>query len=420
MIHVDPAPLHELLQGVDVGGHARDEDATLLLGLLGDRQRVDVSERADAEVLERRLRGDDEPPPRRPRRQERHHDEHERGRAPAVDERGAERRGEAMVEDLLDEHRRDQRGDRHAERHHDREREAATELGALADPAPQDRPRALELRRDLDRVVGVRQELRGRGHQRSPRSYAWMIAAYPGMLSRSSSCGPVAFTTPSSRKITRSARPDRGQAIRDHDQGRGELAAERRQDVRLDRGVDRGRGVVEDQHPRLADQRPGERDPLPLAPREGVAALADDRVVALGQLADEPVGPRDQRRAHDLGLADLGVQGDVRCARSSRTGTTPGRRSRPRAGAPSDRPAGRRPRRPRSGPPRGRRAAPGAGRAWTCPRRSAPRAPPTPRARSGTRRRAGPASRRRGAARAPPPPRAALRATDRARPAARG
>ena len=52
----DPAPLGELRERVDVGGHAGDEHPALLLGLLRDREVVDVLERADAERHERLLR----------------------------------------------------------------------------------------------------------------------------------------------------------------------------------------------------------------------------------------------------------------------------------------------------------------------------------------------------------------------------
>ena len=57
------------------------------------------------------------------------------------------------------------------------------------------------------------------------------------------------------------------------------------EDVGLDGGVDRAGRVVEQQHPRVGQQRPGERDPLPLAAREGEPLLADDGVIALRQLA---------------------------------------------------------------------------------------------------------------------------------------
>ena len=45
-------------------------------------------------------------------------------------------------------------------------------------------------------------------------------------------------------------------------------------------GVDRGGRLVEDQDPRIDQQRPGDRDPLPLAARERLTSFADQRVVA--------------------------------------------------------------------------------------------------------------------------------------------
>ena len=47
--------------------------------------------------------------------------------------------------------------------------------------------------------------------------------------------------------------------------------------------VDRRGGVVEDQDPRVGEERPGQRDALALAARQREAPLADDGVVAVGQ-----------------------------------------------------------------------------------------------------------------------------------------
>ena len=77
-------------------------------------------------------------------------------------------------------------------------------------------------------------------------------------------------------------------------------------------GVDRGRGVVEHQHPRVGEHRPGQRDPLPLPAREREPALADERVVALGEALDERVHLRGPRRGQHLGLRRVGTAvGDV-------------------------------------------------------------------------------------------------------------
>ena len=73
---------------------------------------------------------------------------------------------------------------------------------------------------------------------------------------------------------------------------------ERGPDLVLLGRVDRRGRVVEDQHARVGEHRARDRDALPLPARQRVAVLADDRVVALGQLADELVGARELRGAH--------------------------------------------------------------------------------------------------------------------------
>ena len=71
-------------------------------------------------------------------------------------------------------------------------------------------------------------------------------------------------------------------------------------DPRLGRGVDRGGRVVEDQDPRVDDERARDREPLALAARERDAALADHRLVAVGQPLDELVRLGEPRRLADL------------------------------------------------------------------------------------------------------------------------
>jgi hypothetical protein len=67
--------------------------------------------------------------------------------------------------------------------------------------------------------------------------------------------------------------------------------------------VDRRGRVVQDDHRWFRDQRPSQGDALALAARQGQAALADDRVVAVGQEADEPVGLRRGGDRDDLLVA---------------------------------------------------------------------------------------------------------------------
>ena len=92
----------------------------------------------------------------------------------------------------------------------------------------------------------------------------------------------------------------------------GHEPLERGVDLLLDLHVDRRRGVVEHEDRRVDQQRAGDRDALALAARERVAALADDRVVALGQLPDEVVGAGRGRGRDDLVERRVGpAVGDV-------------------------------------------------------------------------------------------------------------
>ena len=84
-------------------------------------------------------------------------------------------------------------------------------------------------------------------------------------------------------------------------------------DLRLDPGIDRARGVVEDQDSRVAQQRPGQGDALALATRQGEAAFAYHGAVTLGQVADEAVGLGGACRRLHLGIAGVGAGiGNVR------------------------------------------------------------------------------------------------------------
>ncbi len=83
-------------------------------------------------------------------------------------------------------------------------------------------------------------------------------------------------------------------------------------DRRLGGVVDRRGGVVENQHPRGGEHRAGQRDALPLAAREREPALADQRVVALGQALDELRHLGRLRRGAHLLLGGVGAAvGDV-------------------------------------------------------------------------------------------------------------
>ena len=108
--------------------------------------------------------------------------------------------------------------------------------------------------------------------------------------------------------------PDGGLAVGDDDQGGvGAVggAAQRAQDPGLDLRVDRRGGVVEDQQPRPADQRPGQGDPLPLAARERGAALPQLGVERVGQGGDEAVALGGAQGCPDVLVGDVGAEGYV-------------------------------------------------------------------------------------------------------------
>src|SRR5690606_2376398 len=67
--------------------------------------------------------------------------------------------------------------------------------------------------------------------------------------------------------------------------------------------IERARRLVEQQDRRVLEERAGDRDALALAAREPHAALAEERVVALGQRANELVGGRRARGRLDLLVA---------------------------------------------------------------------------------------------------------------------
>jgi hypothetical protein len=69
-----------------------------------------------------------------------------------------------------------------------------------------------------------------------------------------------------------------------------------------------GRGrFIEDQDPRILEQYARDRDPLLLAARQLVAALADERVIPLGQFGDALVDGRGARRHLELRVGGPGL-----------------------------------------------------------------------------------------------------------------
>jgi hypothetical protein len=91
------------------------------------------------------------------------------------------------------------------------------------------------------------------------------------------------------------------EAVRDGDGGAAlHQVVERLLDLLLGLGVDRRGGLVEDQDARVDEQRAGDADALALAARQALAALADERVVAMRQAQDEVVRVGRARRRDDL------------------------------------------------------------------------------------------------------------------------
>ena len=94
--------------------------------------------------------------------------------------------------------------------------------------------------------------------------------------------------------------------------------------------VERGRRLVEHEDRRVAQHGPRDRDPLLLAAREAVAALADDRVVALRQRRDQVVDLRGAGSLLDLLVGRVRASRSGGCRAPTRgRGTSPARRRRP-------------------------------------------------------------------------------------------
>ena len=72
--------------------------------------------------------------------------------------------------------------------------------------------------------------------------------------------------------------------------------------------VERARGLVEDEDRRVAQDGARDRDPLLLAAREAVPALADDRVVALRERRDQPVDLRGVGGCDELLFGRVGLR----------------------------------------------------------------------------------------------------------------
>src|SRR6266516_3502306 len=92
--------------------------------------------------------------------------------------------------------------------------------------------------------------------------------------------------------------------MRDHETGpAGHQAIQSLAHFRLALYVEPGHRLVQYQDRGVADKRASDGDALSLPAREGRAALADDRVVTIFQLADELVDVRSVRGGDDFLVA---------------------------------------------------------------------------------------------------------------------
>jgi len=106
---------------------------------------------------------------------------------------------------------------------------------------------------------------------------------------------------------------ERAEAVGDDEGGAaGDGAIEGGEDLVFGFGIDRGGGIVEEENRRFEEDGAGDGETLALSAGKAAAALAEDGVVALGELGDEIVGGGDFGGAFDLVARGLGVaEGDV-------------------------------------------------------------------------------------------------------------
>ena len=68
-------------------------------------------------------------------------------------------------------------------------------------------------------------------------------------------------------------------------------------------GVEVRGGLVQDHHPRPGEQQPGDGQPLPLAARQPVPALAHHGVQPVRQRVEQVAEPGAAQRVDELGVA---------------------------------------------------------------------------------------------------------------------
>ena len=81
---------------------------------------------------------------------------------------------------------------------------------------------------------------------------------------------------------------------------------ERGPDLMFLRGVHGGRGVIEDEHARVGDDRSGDRHTLALSARQGLSAFSQNGVVSIRKRAYEIVGAGQSGRPEHVAFAGGG------------------------------------------------------------------------------------------------------------------
>ncbi len=153
---------------------------------------------------------------------------------------------------------------------------------------------------------------------------------YAGTVASSSECVPVAAIAPSRSSATRSARAIvDGRCTTSSAVMPSQHPAERRLDQRLGVHVERRERVVEHQHPRPAEHRAGQRQPLALPAGERQPLLADPGVQAPRQVVDEVGLGHRERLAHLVVGRRCRARASGSPGRTSRTASAPRTRCRP-------------------------------------------------------------------------------------------
>ena len=280
----------ELVERLHVVGQPRDQHAGLLARVEADRQRLQVREELDPQVLQHPLAD----PAREVGLRV--------GRAP-VDQRGDQEgdhdpgqrlqvaRHDAVVDRQLGQRRRRERGGRGDQQRAEHQQRARRGRGAAARAA---RAACARGRRSGAAAAAARPGGDGAVHRPATRSIGSRLR---NTWSGRPLCGDLRVQRRARQQlVVRAVRDhlavlehddlvgerDRREPVGDHERraARHHLA-QRLLDRLLGRRVDGGGGVVEDQDPRVGEQRARDREPLALAARERQPALADARVVAL-------------------------------------------------------------------------------------------------------------------------------------------